>query len=117
MRAEARETADQTPGGITAFFSADAEPVNDDDLDWLLAVLDWAYAGLAGGRSPIGPRRPALEAALVGCGETQVGLIAYATWGDAPDLPSGESREIEAGAVPPRGDVPHDQRAPARSDP
>ncbi len=95
VRAEARETADQKPGGITAFFSADAEPVNDEDLDWLLAVLDWAYADLLAGAAQR-PASPALEAALSRVAAVQVGLIAYATGVNAPDLPSGGVVRIEA---------------------
>lgn len=30
-----------------AFFAPDAEPVTSEDLDWLLALLDWAYGDLA----------------------------------------------------------------------
>jgi hypothetical protein len=31
-------------GHTGAFFSPAAEPVSDEDLDWALALLDWAYA-------------------------------------------------------------------------
>ena len=30
-----------------AFFAPDAEPVTSEDLDWLLALLDWTYGDLA----------------------------------------------------------------------
>ena len=43
----AREVADATAEPTRgAFFSGDAEPVTDEDLDWWLAALDWEYGDL-----------------------------------------------------------------------
>ncbi len=95
IRVEAIETADQKPGGVSAFFSADSEPVNDEDLDWLLAVLSWAYEDLLAGVAHR-PASPALETMLSRVAAIQVGLIAYATGANAPDLPTGGVARIEA---------------------
>ena len=42
-----REIARLGDGRIGAFFATDAEPVTNEDLDWYLALLDWAYGDLA----------------------------------------------------------------------
>jgi len=42
-----REVARLGDDRIGAFFATDAEPVSDEDLDWYLALLDWAYGDLA----------------------------------------------------------------------
>jgi hypothetical protein len=46
FRVHARERVHVSSGG--AFFSVAAEPVSDEDLDWTLALLDWAYEDLYG---------------------------------------------------------------------
>lgn len=94
-RVEAVESHEMKPGGASAYFAADAEPVNDEDLDWLLAVLGWAYDDLLAGVE----RRsasPALEAALSRVAAVQVGLIAYATGAIAPHLPVGGAARVNA---------------------
>ena len=48
-RVVVREVAQAPSGAIqapTVFFSGDAEPVSEEDLDWWLATLDWAYGDL-----------------------------------------------------------------------
>lgn len=95
IRLEVIETADQKPGGVSAYFTADTEPVNDEDLDWLLAVLGWAYEDLLASAAQR-PASPALEAALSRVAAVQVGLIAYATGANAPDLPAGGVERIKA---------------------
>jgi predicted RNase H-like HicB family nuclease len=94
-RVEAVESHEMKPGGASAYFAADAEPVNDEDLDWLLAVLGWAYDDLLA----VAERRsasPALEAALSRVAAVQVGLIAYATGAIAPNLPMGGAARVKA---------------------
>ncbi len=95
IRVEAIETAGYKPGGISAFFSADAEPVNDEDLDWLLSVLGWAYDDLLA-EALRRPASPALEAALSSVAAVQVELIAHATGASAPDSPDGGIARIKA---------------------
>ncbi|HEX9037609.1 MAG TPA: hypothetical protein VF808_11530 [Ktedonobacterales bacterium] len=95
IRIEALETHDLRPGGASAFFTADAEPVNDEDLDWLLAALDWAYDDFLAASA----RRPSnaeSEALLSRMAAAQVALIAYATGALAPDLPAGGAARVEA---------------------
>jgi hypothetical protein len=41
-----REVSGQFPGTTDAFFPPDATPVSTEDLDWLLALLDWALEDL-----------------------------------------------------------------------
>lgn len=95
IRVEALETHDIKPGGVSAFFAADAEPVNDEDLDWLLAVLGWAYEDLlvSAIHRPITTER---ETLLSRVAAIQVALIAYATGANAPDLPSGGIARVKA---------------------
>ena len=48
-RVTARAVADapgQTAAGLGAFFADDAEPVTNEDMDWWLAALDWAFGDL-----------------------------------------------------------------------
>ena len=87
IRVTVVETADARPGELSAFFSADAEPVNDEDLDWLLALLGWAYDDLlaAASQRPVGP---ALEAMLTSVAAVQAALVTHATGASAPE-PSG----------------------------
>jgi predicted RNase H-like HicB family nuclease len=89
IRLEVVETAVQQPGAISAFFSADAGPVNDEDMDWSLAVLGWAYDDLLAGVAQR-PASPTLDAALNLLATAQAGLIARATGASAPDLPAGD---------------------------
>ncbi|HEU0027484.1 MAG TPA: hypothetical protein VFQ25_10245 [Ktedonobacterales bacterium] len=95
IRVEAIEIADAKPGELSAFFSADAEPVNDEDLDWLLAVLAWAYDDLLAAASQR-PASPALEAMLTSVTSVQMGLITHATGASAPEPPSGGVARIRA---------------------
>lgn len=95
VRVDAVESHELKPGGATAFFAADSEPVNDEDLDWLLAILTWAYDDLLASAA----RRaasPALEALLNRVAAVQVGLIAFATGANAPDLPTGGAARVAA---------------------
>lgn len=41
-----RETVPSAASGAGAFFAPDAQPVDDEDLDWGLALLAWAYDDL-----------------------------------------------------------------------
>lgn len=76
-----RERAQATPGQ-TAFFAADAEPVTDEDLDWWLAVIGWAYDDLVAEaqRTPTSPLLGAVTA-------LQLDTLAHATGG--PAMPPG----------------------------
>lgn len=89
------ETAELKPGEVSAFFRDDAEPVNDEDLDWLLAVLGWAYEDLLASAAKR-PASPALDAALSRVAAMQVGLIARATGANAPDPRGGGAARIAA---------------------
>jgi predicted RNase H-like HicB family nuclease len=42
---------------LGAFFAADAAPISNEDLDWYLALLDWAYGDLAAlaAQPPVSP--------------------------------------------------------------
>lgn len=75
------ETSAREPGAVTAFFAADAEPVNNEDLDWLLAVLGWAYDDLLAQAE----ERPELDGALGQVAAIQIALVAQATGEPAPE--------------------------------
>lgn len=62
-----------------AFFPPDAEPVTDEDLDWLLALLGWAYADLLA-RAPDLPDARALAGHVA---QVQDELLAHL--GDHPE--------------------------------
>lgn len=72
-----RERA-QATSWQTAFFAADAEPVTDEDLDWWLAVIGWAYDDLVAEaqRTPTSPLLGAVTA-------LQLDTLAHATGGPA----------------------------------
>jgi predicted RNase H-like HicB family nuclease len=95
VRVRAVETADAKPGELSAFFSADAEPVNDEDLDWLLAVLGWAYDDLLAAASQR-PVSPALEAMLASVAAVQAALATHATGASAPELSGGAAAQVKA---------------------
>jgi hypothetical protein len=51
---ETQRVGEQYPHGAEAFFASDARPVSDEDIDWLLALLEWSLDDLlaAGERIP-----------------------------------------------------------------
>ncbi len=72
-----------------AFFAADAEPVTDEDLDWWLAVIDWAYDDLeAAAQQTTQPNQRALIEAVVAM---QLDTIARATGGFTGQLGDGRA--------------------------
>ncbi len=75
---EVAEVASGPAQGLGAFFSGDAQPVTDEDLDWWLAALDWAYGDLTAQaqRAPVSPRRAALLSAVA---VAQLRVVALAT--------------------------------------
>ncbi|HEX8998191.1 MAG TPA: hypothetical protein VF812_19360 [Ktedonobacterales bacterium] len=80
-RVVARESAQVGEGpaqGLGAFFSGDAQPVTDEDLDWWLAALDWAYGDLLGQarRLPASAQRDAMLDAIA---QAQTRLVSLAT--------------------------------------
>lgn len=95
VRVDAVESHDLKPGGASAFFATDAEPVNDEDLDWLLAILTWSYDDLLAGAARR-PASPALETLLSRVAAVQIGLISFATGATAPDLPAGGAARVVA---------------------
>jgi hypothetical protein len=73
-----RERAYAEPGR-TAFFAADAEPVTEEDLDWWLAVIGWAYDDLvAEAQQVTHPNQRALVGAVA---TMQLEILAHATGG------------------------------------
>lgn len=67
-----------------AFFAADAEPVTDEDLDWWLAVIGWAYDDLgATAQQATQPNQRALIGAVAAM---QRDTIARATGGFTGEL-------------------------------
>lgn len=75
-----REVAEAPAGAdklLSAFFSGDAEPVTDEDLDWWLAVLDWTYSDLMeqAQRVPRSPQHMLLGAVAM----TQSQVVSCAT--------------------------------------
>jgi predicted RNase H-like HicB family nuclease len=86
IRVEPVGVLDMAPGLGTIFLADDNEPVNDEDLDWLLAVLGWAYDDLLSEarRYPNSPQR---EALLMHTARRQAEFITYALGVAAPDFP------------------------------
>lgn len=75
--AEAPVSADKL---LSVFFSGDAEPVTDEDLDWWLAALDWTYGDMEALalRTPRSPRTP--QHMLLGAiALTQLRVVSHAT--------------------------------------
>jgi len=67
-----------------AFFAADAEPVTDEDLDWWLAVIGWAYDDLEGAaQQATQPNQRALIGAVAAM---QRDTVARATGGFTGEL-------------------------------
>lgn len=80
----AREVAEAGAAPVSgAFFSGDAAPVTEEDLDWWLAALDWAYDDLlaVARRAPLTPQRARL---LDGVAQTQVGIVTLALGATLP---------------------------------
>ena len=95
-RVEVVEMREAAPGEVSAYFTSDGEPVNDEDLDWLLAVLGWAYDDVLACAAQRQPASPALDALLSRVAAVQVGLIGYATGATTPDLPAGGLARVKA---------------------
>lgn len=70
-----------------AFFSGDAQPVTDEDLDWWLAALEWAYADLQAQAQRM-PATPARDGFLAAIAQTQQRIVAAAV-GVEPSAPTG----------------------------
>ena len=73
-----REVAESSSGPIRgAFFSGDAMPVTEEDLDWWLAALDWAYGDLVARAQPAlrSPQHTLLDAVA----KMQLDVVARAT--------------------------------------
>lgn len=92
VRESVEAPPDPTPG-LGAFFADDAQPVSDEDLDWWLAALGWAYEDLQAQaqRTPAATRRDALLAAVA---QAQATFVALATAGaqveQIPQAPAGD---------------------------
>lgn len=85
-RVVVRERAQAEPGQ-TAFFAADAEPVTEEDLDWWLAVIGWAYDDLeAIAQQVTHPNQRALVGAVA---TMQLEILARATGGMTGQLSDG----------------------------
>lgn len=63
---------------LSVFFSGDVEPVTEEDLDWWLAVLDWAYGDLVA-QAERTPHLPQQHALLGAVATTQLRVVSYAT--------------------------------------
>lgn len=90
VASEVAEVSGGPAQGLGAFFSGDAAPVTDEDLDWWLAALDWAYGDLEAQaqRAPAGPRRDAMLTAVA---LAQLRVVGLATGGQArANVTSGE---------------------------
>jgi hypothetical protein len=71
------------PNNMTAWLPDDGEPVNDEDLDWFLAVIRWAYDDLlAAARQRA--NSPAFEALLNQAVMAQSAFIAFGTGTPSP---------------------------------
>lgn len=66
-----REIARLSADRIGAFFTTDAEPISNEDLDWYLALLDWSYSDLAALSA-----RPEAGAVLDAVAQAQLWLTA-----------------------------------------
>lgn len=88
---EVAEVATGPAQGLGAFFSGDAQPVTDEDLDWWLAALDWAYGDLEAQakRARASSQRDALLTAVA---LAQLRVVGLATGGQArANVASGDS--------------------------
>lgn len=84
---EVAETGEGPGHGLGAFFTGDAAPVSEEDMDWWLAALGWAYDDLVA----LAQRMPG-EATYVLLGAVarlQLDLVSYAT-GLQPPAPASE---------------------------
>jgi predicted RNase H-like HicB family nuclease len=85
----ARESVEATGGpaqGLGAFFSDDAQPVSDEDLDWWLAALGWAYDDLHA-QAQWAPSTARRDALLNAVAQAQAITVALATTGAPAQLP------------------------------
>ena len=82
VASEVAELASGPAQGLGAFFSGDAAPVTDEDLDWWLAALDWAYGDLEAQAqcAPASSRRDGLLSAVA---LAQLHVVGLATGGQA----------------------------------
>lgn len=89
----AGEVAEASAGpaqGGGAFFSGDAEPVSDEDLDWWLAALGWAYGDLVEQAQRMGAH-PQRDALLSAGALAQLRVVALATGTNArASIPSAD---------------------------
>lgn len=78
VASEVAAAAEGPAQGLGAFFSGDAQPVTDEDLDWWLAALDWAYGDLEAQahRAPASPQR---DKALTAVAVAQLRVVGLAT--------------------------------------
>jgi hypothetical protein len=99
IRIEKLGTFDLTPGVETVFLADDNEPINDEDLDWLLTVLSWAYDDLVRDARQRADA-PACEALLNHTAARQAQFISLALNVPPPSFAgSGLERVIEARAT------------------
>ena len=75
---EVAEVASGPAQGLGAFFSGDAQPVTDEDLDWWLAALDWAYGDLEA-QAQRAASSPQVAALLSAVAVAQLRVVALAT--------------------------------------
>lgn len=75
---EVVEAAEGPAQGLGAFFSGDAQPVTDEDLDWWLAALDWAYGDLVAKAQQATPA-PQRSAMLGAVALAQLRVVSLAT--------------------------------------
>ena len=75
---EVIEAPGQSAAGLGAFYADDAEPVTNEDMDWWLAALDWAFGDLETQAQRVSgsPQRDALLAAVA---NVQARIVALAT--------------------------------------
>lgn len=86
----AREVAEAPAGATGVFFADDAEPVTDEDMDWLLAVLGWALDDLEAQAQRVAPsvRRDTLLAAVA---QAQARIVAQATGASLSPAGAGDA--------------------------
>jgi predicted RNase H-like HicB family nuclease len=86
-----RAQAAQEPRWQTAFYAADAEPVTEEDLDWWLAVIGWAYDDLV-----VEAQRTPQSSLLGKVAALQLDTLARATGGIASEFGPGKPEPLES---------------------
>jgi predicted RNase H-like HicB family nuclease len=84
--------------GLGAFFADDAQPVSEEDLDWWLAALEWAYddlQALAQRKAP-SPRR---DATLTAVAQAQALTVALATGVQLSATPGADAQADALGRL------------------